>query len=92
MNVLAGILGVLALISLAALTGFFLWRWEAQDIEREEAMRHAQLQLTLASLELRMCAIRGHKYLPTFIDQGVRVWRCGACGECVSVSDEDGVA
>ena len=78
---LALILGALAVAGVSVLSTLFLERLDERDIEREEAERQMQIRLTIARLELGICAIHGHRYLPTFIAQDVQVWRCGACGD-----------
>jgi len=87
------ILGILAGVGTAVSIVVLMDRREARAIERtEQAERRARLQRTLVSLELGICAIHGHRYLPTFIDQDVQVWRCGACGdERGYFNGEDGV-
>ena len=86
--VLAGILGVLALFGLAALTGFFLWRWEARDLDRWDREQRLERE-RLARPSLRhLCAADGHRYEK--VDP--IGWRCPVCGEYVVVINEDGVA
>ena len=87
------IFGVAAGVGTAVLIVLLMERLDERAIEREiRAERQMRLQLTIASLELGLCAIHGHRYLPTFIDQGVQVWRCGACGdERGYFNGEDGV-
>jgi len=76
------ILGVLAGIGTGILADWHVSRLCARDIKRREQVeRRARLQRTIASLELGMCAIHGHKYLWTQLSQDMQVWRCGACGD-----------
>lgn len=89
MNVLAGILGVLWLIALATLTGFFLWRWEARDLNRWDRERRIERERNAAIQRAiqHPCALRGHKHRLT-----VGGWLCLVCGDLVLTDDEDGVA
>ena len=95
MNVLAGILGVLTLFSLAALTGFFLWRWEERDIERR-AMEWRREQARLAThRDCSPCARWGHRYQQAASSvsmAGCVEWFCPVCGERITVLDLDGAS
>ena len=81
MNAFVGILAAV-IVALGVLTGIFILRMEAAERDEQERRRvRLQLAIQASFARTRMCAIHGHRYLLTFVDQGVQVWRCGACGD-----------